>query len=249
MSTTMAAATASGEETGTGTKARAVLLVGSAPPRGSSTSEALGRALLARLETRGFAGEIFWAARCRGESLAELTRTLHAADIFILAAPVYVDSLPHLVTAAMEHIARERASEPGARACRFVALLNCGFPEAAHTHVAQDICKLFAAAAGMPCTGTLGLGGGGALDGRPPDRLGWFARHVTRALDLTADALATGRPLPPKAVALMSRPLVPARGYTMIADRNWRLRARRHGVEGLLHARPYEQANPPVPPV
>ena len=227
---------------------RVVLLVGSARPSGSSTSEALGRALLQRLERRGFQSDIFWAARTRGEeSLAELTSAIAAADLFVLASPVYVDSLPHLVTAALEHVARAR-QPAGAPACRFVALLNCGFPEVAHTRVAQDICRLFAAAANMQCVGTLGLGGGGALDGRPPDRLGWFARHVTQALDLIGDALQAGRLVPAKAVELMARPLVPARGYTLIADMRWRRQARRHGVEELLHARPYEQAEPPHPP-
>ncbi len=228
---------------------RAVLLVGSARPSGSSTSEALGRALLQRLEARGFESDTFLVARTRSaEALAQLTAAIAAADVFVLASPVYVDSLPHLVTAALEHLARERAA-PGTPPCRFVALLNCGFPEVVHTRVAQEICRLFASAAGMICAGTLGLGGGGALDGRGPDRLGWFARHVTQALDLTADALKAGRLVPTKAVELMARPLIPARGYTFIADMQWRRVARRHGVEELLRARPYQQAEPPHPPV
>ena len=44
---------------------RAVLLVGSARPRGESTSEALGAHLMARLAEGGVDTETFFVSRCR----------------------------------------------------------------------------------------------------------------------------------------------------------------------------------------
>ena len=222
---------------------RVLFLVGSARPRGESTSEALGRHVLRQLEAGGMESDVRYVSHCRGdEALAELAAAVDAADIFLLATPVYVDSLPYLVTLALERIAaaREALSEP--RPVRFLAITNCGFPEAVHTEVPRAICRAFARRARLECAGTLGLGGGEALRGRAPDRMGWLARHVTRSLDLAAEALLAGRPVPDKAVELMARPLVPAVGYTLIGELGWRRQARSHGVEAQLEARPYQQA-------
>jgi hypothetical protein len=222
---------------------RVLLLVGSARPRGESTSEALGRHLLRQLEAGGMESDVRYVSHCRSEeALASLAAAVDAADIFLLATPVYVDSLPYLVTLALERIAGAREAGPEPRPVRFLAIANCGFPEAVHTEVPLAICRAFARRAALQCAGTLGLGGGEALRGRAPDRMGWLARHVTRSLDLAAEALLAGRPVPEKAVELMARPLVPAVGYTLIADLGWRRQARAHGVEPQIEARPYRQA-------
>ena len=220
---------------------RAVLLVGSARPRGESTSEALGRYLLARMESSGWGSEIFFVSHVRGpDELSDLTSAIGGADLFVLATPLYVDALPHLVTAALEHIAAARAAEPRATPCRFVAIVNCGFPEVVHTAVALDICRSFARQARLECVGALGLGGGETVHGRGLERLGWVTRHVRHALDLAALALTSFRPVPDKAVQLMGRSMLPVRAYTLAADALlWRREARKQGVEKYLEARPY----------
>ncbi len=228
--------------------ARTVLLVGSARPSGTSTSEALGRSLLRRLEPAGEEAQVFLVARCRHEDeLRALVDAVAAADLFVLATPMYVDSLPALVVRALETIAAAR-TRPGASPTptRFLAIVNCGFPEAEQTRTALEICRIFAAQARLELAGALGLGGGETLHGKPPEALGWLARHVRRALDLTAEALLAGRPVPQKAVELMARPIVPAIGYVLIGSHNWRKEARRWGVESKLRDRPYEPA-PAVP--
>ncbi len=227
----------------------AVLLVGSARPSGTSTSEALGRSLLRRLEPAGVEARVFPATRCLDDAgLRELVDAVAAAELFVLAAPLYEDCLPYLVVRAFEAIAADR-TRPGATPAptRFLAIVNCGFPEAAQTRTALDICRIFAAHARLELAGTLGLGGGETLQGKPPEALGWLARHLRRALDLTADALVAGRPVPQKAVELMARPVVPALGYLLVANHNWRKEARRWGAESRLNARPYAPAPPAVP--
>lgn len=218
-----------------------VLLVGSARPRGESTSEALGRYLARPLEAAGARVEIAWVARCRGdEALNALAASVEAADAFVLVSPVYFDSLPYLVIQAMEHIAAVRAAAASTRPVRFLPIVNCGLPEALHTRVALAICREFARQAGLEHVGGLGLGGGEALRGRAPDRVGWIGRHITRSLDLAAEALITGRPLPGKATELMARPLIPALGYTLIGEFGWKRQARQNGVTDL-NARPFPQ--------
>jgi NAD(P)H-dependent FMN reductase len=220
------------------TIARAILLVGSAKPAGTSTSEALGRFLFARLAERGVATTVLFVDRAPTPRAAhQLAAAVADANLFVLATPLYVDSLPYLVTRTLEDLAR---SSPAARAgCAFAALINCGFPEAEHCRTALDIARAFAARAGFKWAGGLALGEGGAIDGRPPEELGGLTKRVRAALDLTAAALAEGRPVPPAAIEQLAHRMMPARLYTLMGNIGWRWRAAQNGVGSRLDARPF----------
>lgn len=220
---------------------RAVLLVGSARPQGESSSEALGGYLLARLDEGGMDLEVFRVGRCqRPGKERRLLQAVDGADLFVLATPLYVDALPYLVTRCLERIAAHRAAVPHRTGTRFLALVNCGFPEWEHTRVALDICRAFARQAGFRWAGGLGLGGGEAIGGRPLYGLGGRARHVRRGLDLAAEALLAGRDVPEQAQALLARPMIPSRIYTVIASIRWLRAGRRHGTLRRLRDRPLE---------
>ena len=112
----------------------ALLLVGSAKPAGQSTSEALGSYLAQKLAERDIAFTTMHVARAMRteERTAALLAAVDAADIVILAFPLYVDGLPYLVTQALEQIAAHRAGETDIRRPLFLAIANCGFPEVRH---------------------------------------------------------------------------------------------------------------------
>jgi hypothetical protein len=218
---------------------RAVLLVGSPRPPGQCVSEPLARYLAEQLAGRGVAASLWRATRtCKEPGMRQLLQAVDRADLFVVASPVYVDSLPYLVMRALERIAEHRHEVAEPHECAMLAIVNCGFPEARHTTVALDICRIFAGRARLSWTGGLGLGGGGAITGRPLQQLGWYARNVRRSLDLAADALLAGRPLPAEAEALMARPLMPERVYTLIASLGWYKDAWHHGVVRQLGAKP-----------
>ncbi len=82
----------------------------------------------------------------RDGELARVARVLESADVVALLAPLYVDSLPGPVTSFLEEVGRSRAGADGRR-LRFLAVVNCGFPEAVHCDTALAICRLFAAQA------------------------------------------------------------------------------------------------------
>ncbi len=220
---------------------QALLLVGSGKPTGTSSSEALAGYLLERLEGLGFAPSKAYAHQVlRTERRTEaFLRQADEADLFILAFPLYVDTLPHLVTKALERIVAHRRSDAGPPSPRFLAIANCGFPEAEHNAVALAICREFAAEAGLEWAGGLAMGAGGAVSGRSLTAAGGLVRNVVRALDLTAAALAAGQPVPEEAVALMAKPLLPARLYTWIGGFGWRQLAWRNGVYRQLGAKPF----------
>lgn len=222
----------------TGPPIRAVLLVGSAKPEGASTSEALGRYLLDRLAAEGGSTQLFLVNHVRDERhMRELLAALAAADLFILCSPVYVDSLPSLVVRAFEQIASRRPSP--ASATRFVAVLNCGFPEARHCRAALEICRIFSRRAGLSWAGGLALGGGEIIHGTALDKAGPVARRVRQALDMTAAALRSGADVPDAAVKTIARPLVPTQMYTLLSNFGWRQKGRKNHVAGQLGATPF----------
>jgi len=219
---------------------RALLLVGS--PKGpQSTSEALGTYLAERLRDRGLQFQkirIHSALRTE-KGIQSLFETVDRADILILAFPLYVDCLPAAVIRALELMARRRKSLPGRAGAGMIALVNCGFPEARHNETALEICRSFASEAKLVWLGGLSLGGGGAISGKPLNRIGAMGRNVRSALDLTAIALAEGKAVPPEAIEQMSRSLVPGWLYTLIGSIGWIHKAWRSGVLTKLNDRPY----------
>jgi NADPH-dependent FMN reductase len=216
---------------------RILLLVGSAKPAGRSTSEALARHLAARFERGGAAVDVLPVNRSRRAAEdARLVASVDAADLFMVVTPLYVDSLPYLVTRSLEIVAARRERRPNQRcAC----LVNCGFPEAVQCRTALAILECFARRTGFIWAGGLALGGGASIDGRSLERLGGMTRNLRAALDQAADALLHGEPVPAAAVAQLAKPMMPAALYTAVANLGWRWQASRHGVYRHLKERPY----------
>jgi len=219
----------------------ALLLIGSAKPTGSSTSEALGNYLALRLQERGIATTTMHVARAlrTEERSATLLAAVDAADIVILTFPLYVDSLPYLVTQALERIAADRTGQTRERRPLFLAIANCGFPEAVHNTTALAICRQFADEAGCAWAGGLALGEGGAISGRPLIAAGGMAHNVVAALDRAAAALAAGQPVPEEVATLMARPLIPAWAYMLMGDLGWLMQARQNRALTRLAGRPF----------
>jgi NAD(P)H-dependent FMN reductase len=217
----------------------ALLLVGS--PRGkASVSAAIAAHLAALLAERGLTAATQSIYKClrKDRALGSLSAAVRTADVVVLATPLYVDSLPAPVTEALEILARQ-AVTGGSHRPRFMAMVNCGFPEAVHTDTALAICRRFGEQASLDWIGGLAIGGGGMLAGRPLAKLGGRARPVTRALALTADAIAQGRIVPDEAQRLVRTLAVPAWLYRFLADWGFRQDAKKHGARARIGERPY----------
>ncbi|MFP5222763.1 MAG: NAD(P)H-dependent oxidoreductase [Acidobacteriota bacterium] len=216
---------------------KALLLAGS--PRHTNTSQVLGQAILDALAANGFACETI---RLTGlldtqEGRARLLGAYLGADLVVLAAPVYVDAPPAAVMRALEFLAGE--DTPQDRVRRLCAVFNCGFPEAEHTALSLDVCRLFAKRAGLQWAGGIGVGAGGAVNGQPLEARGRVTRPLRRALALAGDALARGLPIPQEAVDLAARPLLPAWLYLLMAQTGWLAQAWKRRTLFRLDARPF----------
>ena len=199
------------------TIARAVVLVGSAKPAGASTSEALARYVCARLAERRVETTLMFVCGSPRSPLHEaLAAALVDADLFVLVSPLYVDSLPYLVTRTLEYLAR--SSSPRRPSAAFAAVINCGFPEAEQCRNALDILQAFARRTRFNWAGGLALGEGGAIDGQSLETLGGLTRHVRTALDRAAAELAVGRAVPADAIERLARRLIPGPVYTFMGN-------------------------------
>jgi hypothetical protein len=232
-------------------KQRAFLLVGS--PKGTkSSSYSMGSYLIRKLETGGLATESMSAGQAlySKENTDRMLDAVDAADLVVVAFPLYVDQLP----AAVELIAerrRQRAERPSnpaepegssleTRPQKLMAIVNCGFPEAYQNQPAVDIMRKFATETGFSWAGALALSMGGAVSQTPLEKGGGKVRNVVKALDLAADSLVAGGDVPPEAVSLMARPVIPRWLYCAFANIGWRQQAKQHGVRKKIFSRPYE---------
>lgn len=173
---------------------------------------------------------------------AERTRLafekLDQADLVVLAFPLYVDSLPAPVIAALEKIAAHRAIVQPLQ--RFAAIANCGFPEAHHNNTALAICGQFAAQTGMIWVGSLSLGAGeGMVHGKPLNELGGQGASFRKSLELAAISLANGEAIPQEARDLLAKPLIPNWLYKLFGGIGWKQSAKEYGMQKSLRRQPY----------
>lgn len=235
-----------GDDEGPATIRRAAILVGSAKIKGTSASEAIAHALDRRLSAAGIATELHFAT----EFVHDDARTVKSAasiaecDLFVLATPLYVDSLPSLATHALQLVANARSLSR--RRARFVAIVNCGFPEPEQNRTALRIARHFADEAGYAWGGGLPIGGGGVI---PPasklDEPHGQVAHVVRALDLATPTLTTSGMLNREAIVAVTEVPLPDVLYRTMGDLGWRWQARQNGLtQRDLHARPLDAGSP-----
>jgi len=220
---------------------RATLLVGS-PRTKKSTSASLGGYLMEQLNARGVETEIIqlYTSFNSAERTRLTLEKLDQADLIVLAFPLYVDSLPAPVIAALEKIAVHRASVKVSQS--FAAIANCGFPEAKHNDTALAICERFANETGMTWLGSLALGGGeGLVHGVPLNEMDGRAMPLKKSLELAAASLTLGMSIPQEARDLLARPIIPNWLYKMFGGFGWKQAAKQYGTVKSIHAQPYRR--------
>jgi len=228
---------------------RVLLLVGSPKTKEPSTSAVLAGFFAHRFETQGWETNTLTlhANLNRPEGQSELSSAVARAGLVLLISPLYVDSLPYLVTKALRIIANDRVNHDSPALQRFAVIVNSGFPETHQNAVALAICQEFAAQAHFQWAGGLPLGGGAMLGGQPLTDAAHASRpirHIVEALQCTADFLAQGLPVPAEALHAVERKLMPLavwnRFYVWMGSRGMKQLAAKNGVSpDQLLAQPY----------
>jgi multimeric flavodoxin WrbA len=172
----------------------------------------------------------------------EMFADMEGAQLVVLAAPLYFDSLPAPVIQFME-LYGVRGSIRTADGPRFCLIVNCGFPED-QNQLAVEIAQHFATANGMNWCGSLSMGQGAIIWGKGLEEMGRRTRRVRSALDRSADVLAEGKCIPEGVSRSFSKGMVPAFLYRYMVNKGWESAGKRNKARNLK-ARPFLRAPPP----
>ncbi len=209
-------------------------LVGS--PRPNSTYAHLTHYLSDGLAARGWQTRALTACAAvrQPEKWPALEAAFVEADAIAIVAPLYVDSVPAELMAALERLVKARPGRPG----RLCAVVNCGFAEAKQNDVALDIYRLFARDAGLHWAGGLSIGGGGMYGGKPLTEQGGRVRHITTAFDEAIAALDADQDIPKSATTGIRRQAIPTWAYFAMANLGMLIGAAKNGNLLKIGARP-----------
>ena len=222
-------------------ESKRVLTISGSPRGRRATSQILAGRIGVRMLNAGWHAESIAAASSMrlADGPAQLLQAFDAADSVAIVTPLYVDSLPAPLTAALQMLTA--AAVPTDPPKSLGAVLNCGFPEARHNEFAIAICRHFAEAAGCRWLGAVSIGGGGMVGGKPLDTAGRFGGEIIAALDVLVEALRTGEPIPVGAGPTVVEPPMSPAAYAVAGDAMWRMQAIKYGTLLKLGARPYER--------
>jgi hypothetical protein len=223
-----------------GEQTNVLILTGSSRP-GKTTSRSVGVYLSEALAARGVRSETMRlrdalkADRGSSDMLAAIDR----ADLLVLVFPLYISNLPALAIRALEIIAQRRGEGGGRK--RFIAISQGGYPESCQAEAALAVCQQFAREAGFEWAGGLAAGGGSVIGGQPLESMGWLTKHYREALDMTAEAISRGQPVPGEAVETMARLVLPTWLLPPLLNTVMLLRLRQNGVLRTFRARPFAE--------
>jgi NAD(P)H-dependent FMN reductase len=223
-----------------GEQTRVLILTGSSRP-GKTTSRSVGVYLAEALAARGVESQ---AMRLRSalrseQATSEMLAALDRADVLVLVFPLCISNLPGLAVRALEIIAAGR--DAGGERKRFIAISQGGYPKARQAEAALAVCQQFAREMSYEWQGGLAAGGGSVIGGQPLEKMGYLTKHYRQALDMTAEAIAQGQPVPAEAVETMAKLVLPTWLLPPLLNMVMRLRLRQNGVLRTFRARPFAE--------
>lgn len=220
-----------------------IVICNGSPKRAGSVSGILGDYLAKCLSARGARTETVSLLEAAGneEAFDRLVRLVEQADGVALAFPLYGDFLPGHVTSVLSHLAALGAGNVPSRQPGFLAIANCGFPEARNNDAALEGCRLAASQLGFTWLGGVSVGGGGFYTGRELEKLGFMGRRARQALEKKA-ALLVGEATESDLSSPNIQVPCPMPGwlYLRIAEMGWKKSLRTGGKTINPYARPYE---------
>lgn len=221
---------------------RVTVLQMSPRPAGVSTSQAIWGYLQPLIEAGAAQVEVVAATEfVRGAAVAQAAAQRCAqAELLLIISPLYWDSLPYPGLLALEHIHAQRR-RAGMRPARLLAVMNSGFPEPEQFRFVFGLLGEFAREAGYTWAGGLAVGGGEAIAGRAPDRVGSLVQPLRRAFDLGVPALLAGGVLPDAACNAAATQTTPGALYRFFGWCGWHVKRYTQGLSAReVNARPFD---------
>jgi hypothetical protein len=171
---------------------------------------------------------------------------LFAADVLLIAFPLYVDGIPASFLHVLERYSEgyrlwRNGSGRGLPVQRVFAVANCGFHEGVQNRNALEQIALFCAGSGLDWCGGAGIGTGEMLrtmSSIPPEA--GIRKPVTEALRSVAEAI---RASPDDRLTgdIFTQHDIPWFLYKLAGERGWLAKAKKNGVTRRdLDARPLD---------
>ncbi|MBU1049611.1 hypothetical protein KKG90_06240 [Candidatus Bipolaricaulota bacterium] len=209
------------------------ILIGSPKGIEKSNSARLAKGITTVLESARWTSKWFHTHQVlrSDESWDALLSSMARSDVILLAAPLYVDSLPAPVIETLYRLTQAKnALHRDGPPPKMLAILNCGFVEAQQNYTAQSMVRLFCEGMPFEWSGGISIGAGGAIN-----------KRIRSALTLAADALRDDILVPDAVDALTGKPMMPPWLYVFGGNFMWKRQAKANGLDAKrLGDRPYE---------
>ena len=166
----------------------------------------------------------------------DLLGAFRSSGRVVFISPLYHDQLTFTATSVLESLAARRSVF--AAPLDFAAIVHSGYPEPVHTRTALAVCRKFASEMGWRWAGGLTTGATSPIGGRPLEQAGGLVRNLRKALDIAAEALAAGRPIPGEAARIAAKPSLPPFLFVRAGNYLIRKNLKKAGVKDYA-ARPY----------
>ncbi|TDO73379.1 flavodoxin-like protein [Halanaerobium saccharolyticum] len=227
---------------------KAILLIGS--PKGKdSFSASLGSYLLSKVEEYDVSIEkVYLHSEINTEAKRiQFLDKIEETDIIILAAPLYVDTLPAKVIRTLSLIAENRKNINSDHSDletdkSFAVIVNCGFPEAEQNKTAFKVYEQFAKEAGFKYLGGISIGMGGVVSGRSLLEMGGMSSDLIKGLERAADDIVRSHRFSDSVIEKTSKPMIsPKWIYTLVGNFSWRYQAFQNRVYRKMNDKPYRR--------
>jgi len=197
-----------------------VAFINGSPKVKTSASKVLLQALTAYFPEKAQVVELeFHSATIPKEAM----ETLHNADAWVFAYPLYVDGIPGHLLSCLTQL--EKVSVQNQKISVY-GIVNCGFYEGAQAEFALQVLENFCNKAGVTWGGGIGVGGGGAVEMLPTIEQGKGPRApIDAALQKFAEAVIGQTSAPNNYVSIG----FPRCLYRFAAQNGWRRNIKKNG--------------------
>jgi len=217
-------------------QAHITVLIGSPKGIEKSASARLAKVLTTGLEAANWTSEWFHTHHVlrADETWESMISSMARSEIILLAAPLYVDSLPAPVIETLHRLSQgKNALVREGLPPRMVSLLNCGFVESEQNITAQSMVRLFSENMGFQWAGGISVGAGGMVN-----------KRIREALEMASNALRDDILIPDAVDVLTRKPIMKPWLYVMGGNFMWKRQAKANGLDPKqLNARPYEDVS------
>lgn len=217
-------------------QAHITVLIGSPKGIEKSASTRLAKVITTGLEAANWISEWFHTHQVlrADETWESLITSMARSDVILLAAPLYVDSLPAPVIETLHRLSQAKSAfVRDGLPPRMVSLLNCGFVESEQNITAQSMVCLFCEGMGFQWSGGISVGAGGMIN-----------KRIRGALETASNALRDDILIPDSVDVLTRKPIMKPWLYVMGGNLMWKRQAKANGLDPKqLNARPYEDTS------